>query len=210
MDTRGFSIEEALSFGWSTTKSNLSFFVVLALISLVIFGIAQYLASKQQALSIVAFLVQVFLEINWVRIGLKFVDGGEQPTINDLFAFDAQTYISVLIAAIVVSIVVGIGFVLLLIPGIYLSVRLAFYLQAIIDQKVGPIESLSKSFEITKGYFWQIFGLGIVLVVVNIIGAIPLGLGLLVTVPMTALAGMFAYRRLAGVTGASPSAYTPV
>ena len=56
------------------------------------------------------------------------------------------------------------GFLLLVIPGIYLCVRLAFIEPVVICEKVYGTTAIRRSFELTKGQFWFIFRLGLVLI----------------------------------------------
>lgn len=73
---------------------------------------------------------------------------------------------------------VGVGFVLLIIPGIWLAVRYSMALFIVVGEGVGTSEALKRSAAYTKGYFWAIFGRGFVLgliyivigIVVNLVG----------------------------------------
>jgi len=80
----------------------------------------------------------------------------------------------------------------------------------VIDKGLGPVASLKESWRITKGSKWELFILIIVLAVLNLLGAIALLIGLFITIPVTALATVHAYRTLehkAGeMTPAAPAA----
>jgi len=76
---------------------------------------------------------------------------------------------------------------------------------------MGPIASMKESYAITKGRFWKLLGFWIVIGLFNLLGLIPFGIGLLVTVPVSALASIYVYRELsrekAGlISTASPQA----
>ncbi len=62
-------------------------------------------------------------------------------------------------AGILVYIMVVIGFLLFYIPGIYLAVATIFIFLIIIYENKSATESISRSFEIIKGKWWQTFGL---------------------------------------------------
>jgi uncharacterized membrane protein len=47
------------------------------------------------------------------------------------------------------------GFILLIIPGIILSIRLGFFDYLIVDKNSRIVESLKKSWEITKGQYLE-------------------------------------------------------
>lgn len=72
-------------------------------------------------------------------------------------------------AGILVYIMVFIGMLLIYIPGIYLVIALSFVFLIIIYENADAGKSISRSFEVIKGRWWQTFGL--ILVFGMIIGA---------------------------------------
>lgn len=79
------------------------------------------------------------------------------------------------------------GLILLVIPGIILMVMWYFAVPACVVESTGPIRSLGRSRELTKGYRWKIFALVIIVAIVNIIG------GQVLTVVATGLGGIWGY-----------------
>lgn len=79
------------------------------------------------------------------------------------------------------GIIVVLGIILLIIPGVIFSIWLLFYGFVITYEKKGTIESLKRSRELVRGYWWGIFGrylLGVILVglitgFLGIFGLIP-------------------------------------
>ncbi len=63
-----------------------------------------------------------------------------------------------------------IAFLLLIIPGFIVFVMWAVSVPACVVDGLGPIASLSRSAELTKGYRWKVFGLILVLSVINGVG----------------------------------------
>jgi hypothetical protein len=53
------------------------------------------------------------------------------------------------------------GFILLIIPGIYIAIRLSFTIYALVDKGRRGRAALKESWEITKGRFWALFGRGL-------------------------------------------------
>ncbi|MCX6784982.1 MAG: hypothetical protein NTV81_03560 [Candidatus Komeilibacteria bacterium] len=76
----------------------------------------------------------------------------------------------------------------------YLSFQFAGL--AIIDQKLKVIPALKYSLKITKGHKFNLFSLALLLFLVNLAGAICLGIGLLFTLPLSWVAIAYAYRFL--------------
>ena len=58
-------------------------------------------------------------------------------------------------------IMVYIGLLLLIVPGIYILLTYCFYGLEIIDRGLGPVEALSRSAKITKGEKWNLLRLGL-------------------------------------------------
>lgn len=94
------------------------------------------------------------------------------------------------------EIIVIVGFILLIIPGVIFATRLQYTSYLIVDKDLGPLEAIKKSWAITKGNTWNLFFFGILLVLINLLGLICLIVGLFITVPLSLLATTFVYRKL--------------
>ena len=88
--------------------------------------------------------------------------------------------------------------ILIIIPAVYISVRLQFYNYFLLDEESGIIESIKKSAEISKGYVGELFLLGAVLSIIILISIIPLGLGLIFSIPLSTMATSYVYLKLKG------------
>ena len=86
--------------------------------------------------------------------------------------------------------------VLIIIPIFYMTIRLFFVLCFIVDQESGSTEAISQSWTITRGNFWAVFSLFLVILGINILGALALFVGLLFTIPFSSLILMVAYRQM--------------
>ena len=85
---------------------------------------------------------------------------------------------------------------LIAIPAMYLSLRLQFYNYFLVDEECGIIESVRKSAEISKGWVGELFLIEMVITVLILISLIPLGLGLLLSVPLAIMLVAVIYRQL--------------
>ena len=59
--------------------------------------------------------------------------------------------------------------ILIIIPAVYISVRLQFYNYFLLDEETGIIESIKRSAEISKGYVGELFLLGAVLSIIILV-----------------------------------------
>lgn len=67
---------------------------------------------------------------------------------------------------------------------IYLAVRIMLSMAFVLDKEMPPFEALSSSFNATKSNFWAIIGLLLLYVLIVTVSAIPLGIGLIWTIPL--------------------------
>jgi len=88
------------------------------------------------------------------------------------------------------------GILLVIIPTIYLSLRLQFYMYFLIDERAGLLESLKKSFLISKGYAYQLFIIGAILSIIIQIAIIPFFIGLIIALPYSKMVTTYTYIKL--------------
>lgn len=199
-----FSIGDAIRYGWETVKGNLGFFIGMTLVAAIMSIIPGFLQNLpgirsvgilKLLLSLATVAVATYVGLGVVGIGLK-VTRDEKSELADLFA-GTPYFVNGLIAYIIMGFVITIGFFLLIIPGIYLGSRLQFAFFLIIDQNLSGIDALKRSWAITAGTHVDVFLFTLAIILLNFIGAIPCGLGLFVTMPVSLIAASYLYRRLA-------------
>ena len=83
---------------------------------------------------------------------------------------------------------VGIGFLLLVLPGIYLILACYFAPYLILKKDMSIWQSLEKSQKAVNKYWWRFFGLTSFLTLLNFLGAILLFLPLIWTIPISLIA----------------------
>ncbi|WOB79436.1 hypothetical protein [Brevundimonas nasdae] len=104
---------------------------------------------------------------------------GKTTAFGDAFNVGVQNFLPLLGLAIVASMGMMLGFLLLIVPGIILSVMWSVGAPSVVVEKRGVFASLQRSRELTKGYRWQVFGLLVIYVILSwIIGAAIGGLSL--------------------------------
>ena len=203
MSPRFFSKSEAVLFGWNTLKKNFGFFLgMLAIVVAINLLVGLVMSSFSEeapkvlviAVSAISWILDLLISMGVIRITLKFCDQ-EQATYRDLFSA-YRLLLNYLVGSIVYGIMVAIGFVFLIAPGIYLAVKYQFYDYLIVDKGMGPIEAIKRSGVLTEGVKRNLVLFWLALVGINILGLIALGVGLIATVPVSWLANAYVYRRL--------------
>ncbi len=67
-----------------------------------------------------------------------------------------------LVASLLVGLIGGLGFIALIIPGIFLGIKLFYYDCAILIEDAGIIGSLKRSWQVVRGNWWRTFGLHLI------------------------------------------------
>lgn len=195
--SNAFSIKECLAFGWRTFKAHPWVFVKVAIAYVVI----QLLLGFVQAVlpefvsPLVGIVVGTFLGIGVISFYLKAHDAPQSASVRDLWR--PEPFWRYLVTSVVAGVIIMIGFFLLVVPGIILALAWSFALYLVIERKMWTLEALKESARITRGSRVKLFLLGLVIAAANVVGALLLLIGLIVTVPVTVLASVHAYRTLA-------------
>jgi hypothetical protein len=99
--------------------------------------------------------------IIWAILQAAMLRGAAQATIGDPVDVEASyrwglaRFGSVLLVAFLVGIVVGVGFLLLVIPGIIFLVFLSVSEPALIVENRRGTEAMSRSWNLVRGHFWH-------------------------------------------------------
>jgi len=120
-------------------------------------------------------LMPVSYGSSWVY--LKAVRG-EPFRVQDIF-FAYQSFGNILLANLLVFLIVGAGFMMLIIPGIIFACKLSFVLYLVMDEKMEAVDAVRKSWNMTKGHTGTIFLMGIAAFFVGLCGLICFIIGII-------------------------------
>ena len=196
-----FSISEALSTAWKCTKSQIWILAGLLIGYLILsFTLSIFGMPFQDELfgaiivSIISFVFSAVFNLGYLKNIFQTLDG-EEPQFS-AYGQQCKNIITYFCASVLFSIVTLIGFVLLVVPGIYAMIRLQFFSAFIVEENAGIMESLKKSWAITEGSVLPLFWLGIICIGILILGCILFGIGIFVAVPLVYLAYAYVFRKL--------------
>ena len=98
-------------------------------------------------------------------------------------------------ASISVGVVVGLGVLLLIVPGLIAVAAFYVTISACVVERLGPFKSMDRSAWLTKGHRWKVLGIALLLAVAGAIaeGIMPRALAPLGG-PMAATLGLFVWR----------------
>lgn len=209
-----FTVGSAVRYGWETFKRRPWFFVGATVVIFVAYtiiggissGIDEVVGATPEDPSLIGgavnFALSTFIGMGVVAFYLAAYDNPDSVELSALW--HPQPFWKFLGASILVGLTIGIGFVLLIVPGIIATLMFIFTTFIVIDRELGPIEAMKESMRIGKGHRWTLLGLLAVLLLIVLAGAIALFVGLLVAMPVTGLAFTHAYRVLSSRAGAAP------
>ena len=202
-----FSISGALKFGWEKTKSNFLFILGVTALSFIISMLSGQIQEVLgegapvvgMILFVLGYIVSSVLTIGYYKIFLKLHDG-QHADFKDLYQH-YKLFWGYLVTSVIYGVAVVIGLILFVIPGIYLAIKYMFALVILIDEEtISATDALKKSSDITLGVKWSLFGFLLLLILINLIGIALLGIGLLVTIPISTFATVYIFRRLSHET----------
>jgi len=115
----------------------------------VVVAASDYNAGLAVLLQLGSMALSLYLTIGLFKI-LLAAARGQQTAFNELFT-DGKLILPYFLASLLFYVIVSVGLLLLIVPGVILALMLSQYALLIIDRNVGVIDSLKLSAEITKG-----------------------------------------------------------
>lgn len=103
----------------------------------------------------------------------------EHFTLSDIFGAFSRNYLHAVGAGVLQSILVGIGLLLLIVPGLYLIVKFSFVEYLIVDRKMGMIEAMKESWHMTDGREGTLFALMGMSILIGLGGLLLCGVGII-------------------------------
>ncbi|MBD2002060.1 MULTISPECIES: hypothetical protein [Cyanophyceae] len=193
-------ISEYIGSGWKTFKKNPGGFVGFTLVAILI-NIAIAIVSQSVPLeSFISLLISGPLNAGFLIVAFKLLKN-RATTFGDFFR-GFNNYLPLFLVSLVSSVVIAIGFLLLIIPSIYLAVAYIFALPLVLEKKMSFWDGMELSRKLISKQWFSFLGFALVLVLLNLAGVLLLGVGLLVTIPISTCAIAAAY---ADIVGLQPS-----
>lgn len=141
---------------------------------------------------VVSQVFSMYIGLGLTRIGLNLVSG-KAVAVGMLFG-EGGKLLRVIGATCLFGLVVGLGFLLLIVPGVYLSLRYGQYMVAIVDRDLGVMDAFAYSSALTTHNRGNIFLLMLLAMAIALAGLLACGVGLIFAGPVVWLSYMVAYR----------------
>jgi uncharacterized membrane protein len=131
---------------------------------------------------------------------------GEAVQVGDVFAGFTLAFANLALAGLVTWLLTTLGFLLCILPGIYLVVGYVFALPLVIDKKMDFWPAMEVSRQVVHRHWWSVFGLLIVLGLIIVAGFLVCIVGAVVAIPVATASLMYVYEDLFGANVLLPSA----
>lgn len=190
-------IEKLLKDSWEIFQKNIVAFIVATLIVM----IPSILASIIPIVGLILFILLPALAYGLTSMAIKATKG-ETVEISDISVAlkDNNKFIQSFILAIVGGILVVIGLILLIIPGLVLAVLFTYSMILLVIREYGAIDALKESVEIVKNNVGETILIVVIVAVLNIIGGIihisVIPIGTLLTMPFGLIAYVLVFNSL--------------
>lgn len=96
---------------------------------------------------------------------LSKIKEGQNPTYSEAISMGIRNWGRLFVARFVAGLLILLGLVALVVPGIILFVRYALLDPTVVLEGAAPSEARRKSVELTSGLRWQIFGAGLLFLI---------------------------------------------
>ncbi|WNG80868.1 hypothetical protein C6A86_022105 [Mycobacterium sp. ITM-2016-00316] len=220
-----YRVGEAVSWAWNKFSKNAAAILVPTLVFGVVYAVLQgviqtistafstvdsssygdgYSASISMGLGgivvsviggIITVIVAAVVQSAYIG-GMLDIANGQPVEIGSFFK--PRNVVNVIIASVLSSIIVAIGVLLCIVPGVIATIMLFFTTAVVVDRNVSGIDGLSTSFNMAKANFGPVALTWLTTIGIGILGVLACLVGLIVAYPVIALVTVYAYRKLSG------------
>ncbi len=200
-----FMISEVLSTSWKYTKSQIwvlaglfiGYFILSSLIGVLLMPAQGSIVGNIIA-NLLSIVISCAFMLGYIKNMFQTLDG-EEPQFS-AYGSQSRKIVTYFVASLIYIIAVSIGIILLIIPGIYLAVRLQFFTQFIVEENCGITESLKKSWQLTEGQVMPLLLLLLTMIGIALVGCILFFIGIFVAMPLIYMMQCYVFRKLNAVS----------
>jgi uncharacterized membrane protein len=199
---RPISLRHAVDFAWPALKKRFGIFTAVLLTILAAWAVLEIVVIAGQRFGIVLWAVMhlaFLIFFAGVELGVlqicRALRDGKVPAFADTFAC-LRLGPKFLAAQILYLLMIAIGLLLLVVPGVYLGVRYALFGFCFADGETNLLRCFQQSALLTKGATASLLRVLAALLILNVLGASLLAVGLFITVPLSVLITTDVYRQL--------------
>ncbi len=196
-----FSISEVCSTSWQRLKAQIWVLSGLLIgMTIISFTLSAFAMPMQKSvvgtivINLISCIISCIFALGYMKNIFQALDG-EEPQFS-AYGQQARKIITYFVANLFMGIIVLFGICLFVIPGLYLAIRLQFFTAFIVEEDAGIMESLKRSWEITRGQGMPLFLLMLAMIGFILLGLIILGIGVFVAIPFIYMMYGYVFRKL--------------
>ncbi|HEY3487273.1 MAG TPA: hypothetical protein VGL10_04350 [Gammaproteobacteria bacterium] len=205
-------IGEVFSEAWQKTngfkgKALGAFVLLYVVLFLTMLGLMFVLGVESQAeqnpltsliIQLVIALIVYPMSAGIMMMGIHQV-AGKPVKVGMIFGYFDKT-LRIFGLYLLMTIMIAIGFVLLIIPGVYLAVAYTLALPLLIEKNMGIWEALETSRKALSKRWFTVFVIFVLLGLLFVAGTIPLGIGLIWVIPLSITVMGVMYKTIFGIS----------
>ncbi len=180
---------------------------ILVLIGMVVAGAVQMGSAEYWALYGGSFFILIAV-MSFFHVGLFRISAaaarGQQAEFGTLFS-GGDRFLSLLGLQLLLTVMLYPAFLMLIVPGVILSLGLGMASYFVVDQGMGPIEALKASWNATQGHKAHLFLFGLLASVMVLGGYVACFVGMFAVMPILFVAMTIIYLRISGRGGPAPA-----
>lgn len=168
----------------------------------VIFGLIAIGADENSA-TLIGSLIQILISIAILPVfigihilGMRHAES-KSTTSTAIFGYFSKIP-ALFLCYFIMVLMIMLGTLLLVIPGIYLMFAYMFSMHLVIEKNMPAWRALETSRKVITKVWFRFFGLYFLIILINLLAAIPLFIGLIWTVPWSVLTLSMVYNKLFG------------
>ena len=100
---------------------------------------------------------------------------GDHAGVSESLRYALGRLAPLIAAYFIVVILVVLGILALIVPGIWIAVKLSMTFPAVVSERKGPFASIGRSWSLTSGNWWRVFGTLLVVLLITFVLQIALG-----------------------------------
>ncbi len=211
-----FNISEVLSEAWEKTSGAKGTFILafviyiaismgLSIVAQIFMAIIVSITTNNEiAIIIFSIIQQLVFNLILMPVSLGVFILGVRRSANapiqagsimGYYAYALRLFSTMLL----IYLMVMIGFIFLIIPGIYLGVAYYMAIPLVVEKGLSPWEAMEVSRKTISKRWFTMFFFAIIVMLIVLVSMIPLGIGLIWTMPMMLIAYGIIYRNMFGI-----------
>ncbi|HEV7937660.1 MAG TPA: YciC family protein [Solirubrobacteraceae bacterium] len=141
----------------------------IAVFAIVAIGRLVFTGGAVALVSLVALVVGTFYQGMVVELVRDIQDGRRDSSVEQLFRSVAPVVLPLIGLSILLGIGVTIGFILIIIPGLFLITIWSVAAPSLVIERHGVFAAFGRSRELVRGHGWPVFGVILVVVALTIV-----------------------------------------